>query len=231
MDIVKEAFEQLFPEKEIDRTFSIRYSGKFKPYNANVYITPHRLEFRLSREWKTVNKEIQLGLIQYLLKKVYKTKNTTMNIGLYDLFIRRLEKVTPKTKYDPILGQSFMRNNEKYFMNTLEVSNLQWGSETIRKLGSYDHHTDTITISSIFLNTRRELLDYVMYHEMLHKKIKYKQTGTKTQHHTREFKEMEKRFENAEQLEKEIGRLVSGKRRYFSPYKAIRNTIMSFKRL
>jgi hypothetical protein len=38
------------------------------------------------------------------------------------------------------------------------------------------------------------LLDYVMYHEMLHKKFKYRNTGRRTIHHSRQFREEEKKF-------------------------------------
>lgn len=233
MDIIREAFEGLYPEKQVAKSFYLKYSGKFKPYNANVYITPYRLEFRLSKEWKRVNKEIQIGLIQSLFKKIYKTKSHTMNIDLYNIFIKRLDKVLPKTKYDPILAQSFKRNNEKYLYSSLDLSNLQWGTASTSKLGTYDYHTDTITISKILMDAPRELLDYVMYHEMLHKKIKYKQSNIRSIHHSKEFKEMEKRFENHSQMEKGLNQLCRQKRRqnsFLSPYKKVRKAFMAFKR-
>jgi len=212
MNLIIEAFQSLYPGKTLDKEVSITYSGKFKSYNANVRITPYSLGFNLSKEWRKVDKYILIGLIQSLLNKIYKTKNKTVNIDLYNLFIKNLDKSIPKTKYDPILAQSFQRNNEKYFYGNLNMPNLRWGQESNSKLGSYDYHTDMITISSIFLTTPRELLDYVMYHEMLHKKIKYTQTGSKSLHHSKEFKEKEKEFENSGQIERQLNILCSRRR-------------------
>ena len=62
---------------------------------------------------------------------------------------------------------------------------------------------------------RDELIDYVMYHEVLHKKLKFerKVAGLRTRHHTREFKLLEKRFQNAEELERRLSSLVQHSRR------------------
>jgi hypothetical protein len=74
----------------------------------------------------------------------------------------------------------------------MEIPNLEWGSNSKRKLGSYDYHTDTISISTIFLDSEQELLDYLIYHEMLHKKLKFNSKNNRSYHHTKKFKAKEK---------------------------------------
>jgi len=101
------------------------------------------------------------------------------------------------------------------------MPNLEWGNNSKRKLGSYDYHTDTISISKIFLDAEQELLDYLMYHEMLHKKLKFKNKANKSYHHTKEFKEKEKDFEEHKEMERKIKDLIrkskyKGFLRYFS---------------
>lgn len=208
-ELVKEAFQQLYPEKELKYYVSLKYSRKFKPYNANVKLHGNNLMFNLSKDWKKISKEIQTGLIQELMAKILKDKsNKTMNIELYNLFMKNVHLAVPKTKIDTTLEQSFDRVNEAYFSGMLDKPNLQWGSDSTSKLGSYEYGSDAITISTIFRNSGQELLDYVMYHEMLHKKFKFENKNGRNLHHSNEFRKMEARFANRDLIEKEISRLA-----------------------
>ena len=93
----------------------------------------------------------------------------------------------------------------------IEKPNLVLGNGT-SKLGSYEYGVDTINISRILLNGKRELLDYVMYHEMLHKKHKFYTKSGRSYHHTSAFKKAEKKFENAEEIEEKLARLCRKKK-------------------
>jgi len=73
-------------------------------------------------------------------------------------------------------------------------------------------------MSSIFIQYLPEksyLLDYVMYHEMLHKKIKFDHTKNSKRYHTTEFRNMEKKFSNSEKCEKELS-IIASKRKLTS---------------
>ena len=219
--LIKESFQQLYPDKELNYNFSLKYSRKFKPYNANVKLRGNNLIFNLSKEWKKISKEIQIGLIQELTIKILKESNAsersetrsqltkkTMNMELYNLFMKNVHIAVPKTKKDEILEASFDRINEAYFNGMLDKPNLQWGNVSISKLGSYEYGSDTITISTIFRNERQELLDYVMHHEMLHKKLKFQSKNARNLHHSNEFKKIEAKFLNRDLMEKEIAKLA-----------------------
>jgi len=208
MQIIKEAFEKLYPNKTFNYSVKLKYTARFKPYNANVRYTKNNLEFSLSKQWKHISKDIVVGLIQTLILKIFNDKKQTINIDLYNSFIRNLHISIPKQKSDPILENSFNKVNKKYFYNLLEIPNLEWGSNSKRKLGSYDYHTDTISISTIFLDAEPELLDYLMYHEMLHKKIKFNSKDNRNYHHTKEFREKEKKFNGYNEMEKKIKDLI-----------------------
>ena len=219
-ELIKEAFQQLYPEGEMKHSFSLKYSRKFKPYNANVKLYNNTMTFHFSREWKKISKEIQIGLVQELMLKIMKDKNRkTINMDLYNLFMKNVHLAVPKTKTDEILEASFDRVNESYFNGLLDKPNLQWGSDSTSKLGSYEYGSDTITISTIFRNATYELLDYVMHHEMLHKKFKFQSKNGRNMHHSNEFKKMEAKFENRDYMEKEITNLARKHR--FSLKKAI----------
>lgn len=212
-ELILRSFNELFPKRKFPyKDCSIRYSGKFGSYNANVHYTLNTIQFNLSKDWKEVSDDIKVGLIQHLISKVFKTKKSTNNIDFYNNFIKHLDNTIKKTDIEPYLKESFERVNEKYFFGMIDMPNLRWGQSSKTKLGSYNFHTDTITISKIFQNSSITLLDYIMYHELLHKKLKYKTSKTRTYHHTKEFKKAEKAFENSKQIEKELEIFVNRSR-------------------
>src|SRR3989338_6009046 len=209
MNIAEKAVLEIFPEKNIeDYDFEIKYNNKFNDYNANVKYFRNNFQFNLSKKWKNVSEEIQSGLIQELLLKIFRLKKKTTNIDLYNLFMKNVHISVPKTKTDAILEESFNKVNEKYFFGLLERPNLVWGNFSLRKLGHYEYGSDTISISRVFRNSDMDILDYVMYHEMLHKKHKFNSKGMRNFHHTKEFKSSEKKFENSSLMEEKISRLV-----------------------
>ena len=205
--LVDIAFEGVSPEKKGEYEIYLKYSGKFKPYNANIRYTGKKIWFNLSKKWSEVGDEIQIGLLQSLIIKVFKIKKTTIEIELYNSFMKNLHIAAPKTESDPILDESFNRVNEKYFFGLVEKPNLKWGFQSFRKLGSYEYGSDTITLSSI-LRSEELLMDYVMYHELLHKKHKFHNVNGRNYHHTREFQKKEKEFEESGTAELKIRKLA-----------------------
>ncbi|RMF05214.1 M48 family peptidase [Candidatus Woesearchaeota archaeon] len=210
-ELVRRAYEGLFPDREYSFDGRIKYSGKFAPYNANVVMRGKQLTFGLSREWMEVSEDIVLGLLQHLLSKLFKAKKTTDNMQLYEIFLRKVHKAAPRKEAPPDLAESFRRVNEKYFSGMMDMPNLRWGSESTSKLGSYHYGSDTVTLSTA-LRESRELLDYVMYHELLHKKHKYSTKNGRSIHHSREFRKDEARFEDAALMEKELEKLARRKK-------------------
>jgi hypothetical protein len=210
VNLVEQAFKQLFPDKDFIFTAKITYSRAFKDYNANVKYRGTALEFRLSYLYKDVSEEIVIGLIQSLLLRIFKKKASTINIELYDKFIRNLPKYSRITRTDPALEASFARVNEKYFYSFLERPNLVWAGHNLTQLGSYHYASDTITVSRI-LEKDSNLLDYVMYHEMLHKKHKFYSKDGRSYHHTKLFRTKEKEFED-KKIEEKLKTLLRKKK-------------------
>ncbi len=208
MSIAEEAFKQLYPEKGTDFEFVVNYSDKFSPYNANVRKTGNKLVFGLSKKWKTVSREIVIGLIQDLLLRILKDSKKTTNTDLYSNFVKGLHISIPKSNIHPVLLESFNRVNAKYFYGSAELPNLVFGHDSKRKLASYNYHTDTISVSSIFKSARTEIIDYLIFHELLHKELKFRNSNSKTIHHSGKFRKLEHSFENQEALDKEISRIV-----------------------
>lgn len=207
MSLAKIAFMELFPEKNVeDYDISLTYNNRFKPYNANVKIRGTSLNFQFSKKWKTVSKEIQMGLVQELLTRIFKTRKKSLNIDLYNNFMKNVHIAAPKTKSDPFLASVFDEVNERYFDGLLESTNLVWHNSTNR-LGTYEFGSDTISMSEI-LKDDTEALAYVMYHEMLHKHLKFDCSSGRQRHHTKQFRDMEAKFENATLLEKRLSMIA-----------------------
>jgi hypothetical protein len=209
MELIKEAFSSLFPEKEFTYTARIKYSGKFRGFNANVrYTRPlNVLTFNLSKQWKNVSDEIKIGLLQSLMVKVFKTKKSTEQMEMYASFLRHVHIAIPKTATHPVLEESFLRVNAAYFDGLIEKPNLRFGKDSKRQLGCYEYGTDTITITALLTDAAPEMLDYVMYHELLHKKIKFFDRNGKSVHHTTEFRQKEKEFLGSAEIEQKLKRL------------------------
>ncbi len=213
MNLLEHAYQELYPDRE-ERTLILSYSGRFKGYNANIRMTRNEITINASKQWRHVSPDIQKGLFQELLVRLFKIKKQTINMDLYNHFIRSLSNVAPKTQTHPILEESFQRVNNAFFNEMMEQPNLKLGNG-INRLGTYEYATDTITISQTLLENK-ELMDYVMYHEMLHKKHQYKAKPGRHLHHSTQFKKDEARFPNAELLELELNKLVRKNKRRFS---------------
>ncbi len=214
MNIIEESFKRLYPDREFNYDTQINYSGKFQPFNANVRFRSNKITLNLSKQWKTVDSEIKIGLIQEMLIKLFKSKKHTKNMDMYNTFIKKLHTFVPKTQSDPVLEASFNRVNNKYFSNIIEQPNLKFGQESFTKVGSYSYASDLITISSA-LKHDYELIDYVMYHELLHKKHQFKNKNGRNYHHTTLFRKKEKEYENSELMEERLKRLKKQKSKIF----------------
>ncbi len=143
------------------------------------------------------------------MKNNGKSKIVSLNMQLYDDFIKGISEVTVSNgSSDEELESCFNRVNEKYFLGLVDKPQLEWGSDSFRKLASYDYHTNTITVSSLFREAPERLLDYLMYHEMLHKKLKFSSVNGRMSHHSSEFRKQERNFEASSTIEDELNAFI-----------------------
>jgi predicted metal-dependent hydrolase len=207
-NILHEAYELLFPESEQRLVFDVVYTGRVRDFGAFINMRGDVITLKISKKFRGVAKEIQIGIAQELLCRLFKKKKKTLFMDLYNNFVRNLHKVVPKDKNDPVLEASFNRVNERYFVGLVERPNLVWGQNSVRTFGSYNFKSDTITMSRIFEKSDTKYLDYVMFHEMLHKQRKFETRGLRTRYHDSKFKRAEKIFKDSEQIEKDLRRFA-----------------------
>lgn len=213
MNLIEEAFIRLFPNREFTYLTDLEYNRRLGNFNANISLRQGRLKVNLNLQWKDIDPEIKIGLIQNLLLKILKVKSNTPNIDLYNNFIKNIPLLTPKVKSDPLLEVSFHRVNSKFIDNQVEKPNLNWGTASFRKLASYNFHNDTVTVSTIFRDAKLEVLDYLMYHELLHKQFKFSHKNGRSSFHHKKFRDAETAYPNQKEIEKEIESIIKNQRR------------------
>ncbi|HII71313.1 TPA: hypothetical protein HA265_00995 [Candidatus Woesearchaeota archaeon] len=211
MNLAERAYRGLFPDSSANYIFHLNYNGRFKDFGANARMAGNLLELNLSKKWIGVAEEIQMGLMQELILRLVKKRGSgsTMYIDLYNSFVKNLHLAIPKTKSDPVLEESFNRVNDQYFLGLVERPNLRWGGMSTTTFGTYDFKVDTVTISKIFQFTDPLYLDYIMFHEVLHKQRKFRRSGSKTYYHDSTFRRAEKVFRDSERIEKSLGRVAA----------------------
>lgn len=102
------------------------------------------------------------------------------------------------------LNTSFERVNQGYFEGVFDAPHLTWSeTPTTSKYGHYQFSTDTIMISTSLdrSDVPSFVVDFVMYHELLHKKHGIQIVDGRRIAHTPQFREEERMFEQYEESE------------------------------
>ena len=202
-NFLTDSFRELYPNKPLPK-ITVTYSKKFSDYNGNVKFerfngTIITLKFYLSSKFVDCEEEIKKGIVQELMNKVYKTKIPSLNQELYHNFVKHVSDFVVKRESDDLLKELFAELNVEYFDGIMEEPTMRFGNSSSRTLGNYNYVKDLITISSIFLDKENNCLDrnlvkYVLYHELLHKKLKFKRVNYQNRHHTKTFRDEEKAY-------------------------------------
>jgi len=103
------------------------------------------------------------------------------------------------------LEEIFEDLNRRFFHGLMGRPQLTWSRDHARnRLGHYDPAHNTIVISRVFDHARvpRYVVEYIVFHEMLHLKHPVKLKGSRRCVHSREFQEEEKLFPELEHAQK-----------------------------
>ncbi len=105
------------------------------------------------------------------------------------------------------LAEIFERLSRRYFRNRLSTPVLGWSVKRSRSiLGHYDaaHHTISISRWLDSPAVPRYLVEYLVFHEMLHMRFPEGRRGHRRVIHSREFREAEKEFPKFEQARRRL---------------------------
>ena len=95
------------------------------------------------------------------------------------------------------LEEAFERVNRAYFSGEIARPRLIWSrGKTYREFGHYQPASDTVSISQSLDSAQvpEYVLDYVVFHELLHKQLGVKTSSGRLYSHTPAFHQAEKRF-------------------------------------
>ncbi len=211
-DIFRRVFRELKP-----RTALPEIVVRFRPYvhmDSKIQLDDERthIEVRISDQLEGAPAPVQEALAHILISKLYRKKIAPQYDRRYRLYTEREDVqrksllvkgargrkqiVAAKGKaYD--LEEMFDQLNEQFFDNLLTRPRLSWSPRRSRRtLGHWDPAHNTIVISRIFDHPEvpQFLVEYIMYHEMLHIKHPIEHCDGRRRVHTKPFYEDERKF-------------------------------------
>ena len=215
-DIFCSAHQELKP-----RTLPPEIDVEFFPFagiNHTARLNEGRLKVRISDVFEQAPAEVHRALALILLAKLYRKKIDASIHRTYRAFVLcdeiqerartvrtdrgRGARVTPAQGRHFDLEALFDRLNAGYFEAGLDKPKISWSTKRARRiLGRYDSAHHTIFISRAFDSNRVPpyVVEYVMYHEMLHLRHQTRVKDCRMMVHTPEFKREERRFERCEE--------------------------------
>jgi hypothetical protein len=111
------------------------------------------------------------------------------------------------------LDHLFYIINQQYFTGTMVKPRLMWSSSlSHRKLGHYERTRDRIVISKILDRQQipQYLVEFILYHELLHKHHGIQWLNGKCMVHTPEFKRSERKFSQFQAAENFLKKMSTG---------------------
>jgi len=214
LDTIKKLYEeafQVFDERKVPPTIEI----SFYPYiniNHTIRIRKGRVLIRIADIIQTAPLEIQRALAYILVAKLLNKKVPEEARNIYRKFVNseELQNIAfrnKQTRGKKILTSSvgeffnldgiFEKLNWVYFENKIPETILSWSKRnTYRRLGHYDSVHNTIIISKSLDDDSipKFVVEYIVYHEMLHIKHPARFANGRRYVHTPKFKNDEEKF-------------------------------------
>jgi predicted metal-dependent hydrolase len=206
-----------------------RFRVEFYPYSSLVLTIRRREEFVLVRFSDLLRRaplQVLEGAAALLLARVYRQRAPALLVKPYLEYARsgrtrtrmnrmRFHRVRPRhagaqgQHFD--LKKMFEELNRRYFAGQLQKPHIDWSARSWRRqFGCYDPGPNQILLNRRLDHPRvpQCVVDYVLYHEMLHVKHPTRRSGCTLVSHSREFREEEKRFPEFERARRLLDRLA-----------------------
>jgi hypothetical protein len=208
--------------------------ARFYPYaglSSTIRLRDVRVYARVSDILAPSPREVLYALACILVAKLYRRKVSAECERAYRDYTTRpaVQRATEATRrargyklttsprgkvYD--LEELFAGLNAQYFGGGLKRPALSWSRRrTARVLGHHDHVHDAIIISRTLddASIPRMVVEYVLYHEMLHVKHPARAESGRTIYHSPEFRADERRFHRIDEALESLDRIARSARR------------------
>jgi hypothetical protein len=198
---------------------------EFRPFaglRSTICLRKERLEVCISDVLQDAPRLVLEALAEILLCKVYRRRASREARECYLAYVlspsvrqfidqarrrRGAKRLLPARGRCHDLEEIFQRLNQKFFNGELPVTRLGWSLKNSRTiLGHYDAGHGMIVINRALDSSRApdHLVEYLVFHEMLHMRFPVERNGHRRVVHSREFREAEKEFPHYEQARKSL---------------------------
>ena len=213
VEIFQESYNKLrpgtaFPELKVE-------FFAFANVNNTIRLRDGKLLVRLSDLLEGAPEAILRAIAHILLAKMYRKPIDRSHAARYRKYVGSHEIMRKAHLVRQMRGRKLLRSprghfydldsifeelNTRFFHGLMARPRMSWSqTKTRRILGHYDPAHNAIIISRIFDNPAvpRYVLEYIVYHEMLHLKHPVKLRGSRRCVHSAEFQAEEKLFPRA----------------------------------
>jgi len=218
---IKKFYEGTFQIFDAERKFS-EIQINFYPYigiNHTIRVRNGKVFVRIAEIFREAPPEAQKALAFILVAKLFRKKIPPQVSDIYRTFVQSRElqakatenkrrkgrKIISTSKgevYD--LDEIFSCLNQTYFQNSISKPTLTWSQrKTFRILGHHDSAHETIVISKSLDDKKVPpfVVEFVIFHEMLHIFHPTVHLNNRRYNHTRQFRLDEKKFLRFEEAE------------------------------
>jgi len=210
LEIFRQTYSELRPGTSIPE-LKVEFFA-FASLNNTIRLRSGRLLVRLSDLLEGAPEGIFRAIAHILLAKIYRrpidrghAARYRKYVGSHDIVrkahlvrqIRGRKKLRPARGHVYDLDLIFEELNTLFFHGLMARPRMSWSQlRTRRILGHYDPAHNAIIISRIFDHPAipRYVLEYIVYHEMLHLKHPVRLRGSRRCVHSKEFQAEEKLF-------------------------------------
>jgi predicted metal-dependent hydrolase len=190
---------------------SKKIKARFYPYRSlrhTIEWNYKLIDLKISRYLSDAPVNILEDLAVLLLAKIYKITPDKAIKESYCKYAKSINKELPKRKKSVPKGyysqgnyynlqEIFDNLNDIYFSNKLSVKHLGWSkNKSYTRLGYYDREKDLLVVSQIFDSHKvpENVVEYMVYHEMLHILIPTTTNNGRRKIHTSKFRQLEREF-------------------------------------
>jgi hypothetical protein len=210
LEIFQESYNELRPGTSLPE-FKVEFFA-FANVNNTIRLRNGRLLVRLSDLLEGAPDTILKAIAHILLAKMYRRPIDRAHAARYRNYVGSHEIVRKAHLVRQMRGRKLLRSprghfydldavfedlNTRFFYGLMARPRMSWSqTRTRRILGHYDPAHNAIIISRIFDHPAipRYVVEYIVYHEMLHLKHPVKLRGSRRCVHSTEFQQEEKLF-------------------------------------
>jgi len=219
--VIKNFYEEAFRVLDAGRKVpAIEVS--FYPYvgiNHTIRVRQGIVYVRLAELCEAAALDVQRALAFILVAKLLRKKIPPSVTEIYQSFVKSREMQTKAVENRRANGRKiittargetynleeiFSRLNESYFRNAIEKPTLSWSArKTYRVLGHHDSTHRTIIISKTLDDAKvpQYVVEYVVFHEMLHIFHPTTHRDGRRYNHTPQFRRDERKFSDYERAD------------------------------